>query len=189
MAKSTPAASFRNVEVAAAANALSVVGALVERLRAADQRAMDLAAQLEQATQDLNNLQLKEIPDAMEAVGLTSFTLNDGSGAILEVKDDVKANISKDKQADAFAWLREHGHGGSVRQQLVVDMSGIDESIAEDIRGAVDHAGATAVEQDTIHPMTLKSLVKEMLENGQEPPPSISVFQFKKAVLKVKKGK
>jgi hypothetical protein len=37
---------------------------------------------------------------------------------------------------------------------------------------------------ESVHAATLKSLVKELLEKGTTLPPSISVFEFKKAELK-----
>ena len=187
-APQAPVADFsaEAAEPVATVNVLDHVGDLVNRVR---QLARDhaLAEQNMQAiAADIERLLLVTIPDAMDAAGLTDVTLKDG--AKLAVVPDLKCNINKDNEAAGFAFLRAKGHGAVIASQLIVDMRSIeDPADAEELIHTLDEMELTHETKESIHWATLKSLVKDMLEKGEELPASFSVHQFKKAVVKESK--
>jgi hypothetical protein len=122
------------------------------------------------------------IPEAMDVLGLAELKLSDGSKLV--VKDDLKVSIPQAGEGVAFDWLREHGAGGVIKQEITVDRRAVDGSEAEELLGTLDALDIEHRTKESIHPSTLKSVVKEMLEKGLTPPPSISVYQFKKATVK-----
>lgn len=181
----TPAPDFSTEAPAAlpTEGVLDHVGNLVARVR---QLARDhaLAEQnLQAIAADIERLLLITIPDAMDAAGLKDVTLKDGSK--LAVVPDLKCGINKANETAAFAFLREKGHGAVIASQLLVDMRTLeDPDAAAEIITLLDEHELTHETKESIHWATLKSLVKDMLEKGEELPASFSVHQFKKAVVK-----
>lgn len=178
--------SFAPSAVTTPENQLTAIEQLVQDIRAANRRVAERQRELEEAESALNRLVLTDVPEAMAAAGLAELKLHDGS--TLAIKDDLKVSISQVNEKAAFAWLHEHGHGASIKENMVIDLRAGDPEVVESISVVAAHAGLTTEIKAGIHNATLKSLVREMLEKGVQPPPSISVFQFKRAIVKEPKG-
>jgi hypothetical protein len=166
---------------------LGVLSKWVERIRAQSARVAELEAQLQAATDDLNQLTLVQVPDALQEAGLTEITLEDG--AKLTVKEDLKVNIPVANRAAAYAWLHANGHDMAVKQVLEVDLRPLQPAERENLLHVLDnkyHAEPTISE--SIHNATLKSIIAEALERGATISPAISVFQFRRAQVKEKKA-
>lgn len=179
-----PVADFSGVETKAV-DALAIfenITDLVNGVRRANVLVAERTRALEEAVADLNKLVLFDIPDAMELAGLTELKLKDG--ALLKVGDDLKVNISKANESDAFTWIRKEGHGMSIKESLVVDLRALEMDDRKKIVMAVNKLGVTPELEASIHHSTLKALVKEMLEAGKQVTTAISVHQFKKATVK-----
>jgi hypothetical protein len=127
------------------------------------------------------------LPEAMELAGVANYTLSDGT--TLMVRPDLKANITIENRPYAHDWLRLHGHGGVIKEAINVDVRTLTEEQRTWLRSAIMEFGVTPESIESIHAATLKSLVKELLEEGTALPPSINVFQFKKAELKEQKAR
>lgn len=175
---------------------LQMLVTMAQTLRELTNEVADAEQALKQAQERLNKFQLVALPEAMELAGVGEYMMAGPqaqalglAGVKLVVKDDVKASISEENRPYAHAWLREHGHGGVVKAGFKVDLRALDDDDREELRKAIDAHGAVAEDVESVHPATLKSLVKELLEKGTTLPPSISVFQFKKAELKEPKGR
>lgn len=166
---------------------LQMLVTMAATLREKLQDVADAQAELDRLTADLNKFQLFTLPEAMELAGVASYELSDG--AKLSVKPDVKASISIENRFYAHEWLREHGHGGVIKEAFNVDVRTLSQEQRDWLRSAITEFGVTPESIESIHASTLKSLVKELLEKGTALPPSISVFQFKKAELKEKARK
>lgn len=151
----------------------------------------DAQAELDRLTADLNHFQLVTIPEAMELAGVGEYTMTGQQarelgldGVKLIVKDDVKASIAQENRPFAHEWLRTNGHGGVIKEAMLVDLRALDDTMRARLKATVRTFEVEPEPIESVHPATLKSLVKELLEGGVTPPPSISVFQFKKAELK-----
>jgi len=159
---------------------VSMAEELKRRMVAADMAA--LAA--EQAQKDLDDYAIRVIPDAMAQAGVTEFKMADGN--VLKVEDKVQASITHENRPAAHAWLRDHGHGGVVKSALQVDLRGLEDHQIALLREVSNNIGATTEDIESVHPSTLRSLVKELLEAGTVLPSSIGAHQFKKADIKMK---
>ena len=166
---------------------LQMLVSMADKLREKLNAVAGAQAELDRLTSDLNNYQLTVLPEAMELAGVASYELSDGSR--LTVRPDVKASISVDNRFYAHEWLREHGHGGVIKEFFEVDLRPLTEDQRELLRKEIMKFEVIPDSVASVHASTLKSLVKELLEEGTALPPSISVFQFKKAELKEKARK
>ena len=50
---------------------------------------------------------------------MQKIVLSDGSS--VEIAEDIQANITKEKEGEAFGWLRSNNHGDLIKNQIKVD--------------------------------------------------------------------
>jgi hypothetical protein len=182
-ASPAPDFSGETTEAQATGGVLDNLAFLVERIRELTRAAVLAQQNLDAIMADINRLTLITIPEAMDAVGLKETTLLDGSK--LSVKDDLNVSVTQANQAAAYAWLRELGHGAVIKQSMTVDLRTLESpELLAPILEELDELELQHSTAESIHHSTLKSLVKELLESGVNPPPSFSIHQFKKAVVK-----
>jgi len=161
---------------------LTMLKSMADKLRNKINLVADAQATLDLLTADLNRYQLNVLPEAMELAGVADYTLSDGTR--LTVRPDIKASITIENRPFAHKWLRDNGHGGIIKEAYVVDVRTLTEEQREALYEKIKSFDVEPEDVESIHAATLKSLVKEQLEKGATLPPSISVFQFKKAELK-----
>lgn len=166
---------------------LQMLVSMADKLREKLNAVADAQAELDRLTADLNQFQLGVLPEAMELAGVADYTLSDGTRLL--VRPDVKASISIENRPFAHEWLRTNGHGGVIKEAFMCDLRPLTPEQREKLRREIMSFEITPESIESVHASTLKSLVKELLEEGTALPPSISVFQFKKAELKEKARK
>ena len=101
------------------------------------------------------------VPAAMDAAGVTSFKLDDGTEVGIE--DQVFARLKNPEEA--LQWLRDTGNDGIIRDQLIVD-GGKDadpDAFVEMIDTAMEY-GLSPERKQTVHPSTLRAFVRECLK-------------------------
>ena len=110
-----------------------------------------------------------DLPDLMSELGIDSITLD--TGTTVSVKEDVSAQISEPRRAEAHAWLRERGFGGLIKTRVVVeyDRGSEGEAIAlgRRLEQELDRDVTVA---ETIAPQTLAAFVRERLAAGEAVP-------------------
>jgi len=110
----------------------------------------------------------KELPEKIKEAGLSSYTMADGRK--VSVKTEVYCSIPKDNTGPAYTWLRENKLDGIIKNTVVVEFSrGEDAKAAETAKKLAD-MGLRPVQNETIHPMTLKATLKEVMEKGMNVP-------------------
>lgn len=150
---------------------------------------IDLDKQIVEAQIALGELEDKrkkiartQIPDIMDELGMQSFKLADGS--TLDVKTSINASISEDNKPAAFAWLTEHEKDGIIKTKVTSEFGKGEIEAAREAVKALTEAGFGAMLDQSVHPMTLKSFVKEQLEEGVNIPLEVfGVFEFKEAKI------
>lgn len=125
-----------------------------------------LEAELRDAKAALERTQTETLPDLMTELGVPLLKLPDGS--VVEVKKDVQCGISEANRAAAHAWLNANGFGGLIKTQVITEFGrGELERAATYVREAnAQFPDNPAGVKETVHPMTLKSFVKEQLEKA-----------------------
>jgi hypothetical protein len=143
-----------------------------------DAASVDLAEKQDKLTNILRNI----IPSAMEELGMKNFTLADESK--VEIKDHINASITEQNKPRAFAWLTEHGFDGIIKTKVASEFGKGEIDDARKALSALQEAGFTGTLDQNVHPMTLKSFVKEQLEEGNSIPLDVfGVFEFKEAKI------
>lgn len=166
---------------------LQQIASLAEQQLCLEGKVAALEEQLKAVVEQLRDISEKALPEAMAAVGMKKFTLTDGS--TIDVKDDLAASIRADQKPRAIAWLDNNGFGDVVKDEVKIALGKGEAQFAPQITQFVQGLGFNATETFSVHPSTLKSLVKEQLKKGLEFPECFSIHQYQKAVITRPKGR
>jgi alanyl-tRNA synthetase len=108
------------------------------------------------------------IPTMMTEMNISTLKLADGSA--VEVKPVYGASIPAAKKEDAFTWLRKNGLGDLIKNEVTVAFGRNEDNKALAYASLAQGQGYEPVQKLKVEPMTLKALVRERLESGQEMP-------------------
>ena len=117
---------------------------------------------------DIEVISGEVIPTMMQEMNLSSLKLEDGSS--VEVKPVYGASISPAKKEEAFNWLRNHNLGDLIKNEITVSFGRNEDNKAIAYANLAQGQGYQPVQKLKVEPMTLKALVRERLESGQEIP-------------------
>lgn len=124
--------------------------------------------ELKKAKEELRKISEVAIPNAMMEIGMSQFTLLDGSK--VSVKQEVYASIAEGKQDAAFNWLRKTGNDGLIKNVISCQFSKGEDEEAIKAAQALVELGYRPEQKQSVHPMTLKAFLKEQMEKGVEVP-------------------
>ena len=108
------------------------------------------------------------IPEIMRALKLKTMKLADGSA--IEVKEVYSATIPLDKKEGAFNWLREHGLGDLIKNEVTVSFGRGEDDKASEYTSLAESKGYQPSQKLKVEPMTLKALYRERVEAKQDLP-------------------
>jgi|TARA_B110000902_G_C14135026_1_gene523510 hypothetical protein len=162
---------------------LQQVTALAQDISVWEQKVNDLDESLKAAKAKLMQLTDYDLPDVMQEIGLTNFTLADGSK--LEIKATYGARIPVEHREAAFAWLQEKGYDDIIKNMVSVPFGRGEDSSATEFMELAQKSGYLPDQKKEVHPQTLKAFVKEQLEKGTPVPMDLfGVFTGHRATIK-----
>ena len=154
-------------ELASADNA-GELSTQVVRLQSLEDQIKDLEIQLKDKKREADKVSGEVIPTIMQEMNISSLKLADGSA--VEVKPVYGASIPIAKKEEAFKWLRDNGLGDLIKNEVTVAFGRNEDIKASDYASLAKRQGYEPVQKFKVEPMTLKALVRERLEAGQEMP-------------------
>lgn len=163
--------------------ALRTVAKLAESLITGQDFVAKLESKLSEAKARVLEIETRELPDAMRACGLTSFSLT--TGQTVKVEPMVRGSIRKANLEEALAWLRNHGHAGLIKREIAVSLAKGNDELGEQIVTQLHALGVEVDIADTVNPQTLGKWAREMLEDGQPfPRDLLGIFVGSRATVK-----
>ena len=124
--------------------------------------------ELKKIKSDLEILSGEVIPIMMQEMNIKTMKLADGSA--VEVKPVYGASISTDRKEEAYNWLRSNGLGDLIKNEVTVSFGRNEDNKAIAYATLAQGQGFEPIQKLKVEPMTLKALVRERLESGQEMP-------------------
>ena len=135
---------------------------------------------------DLDVISGEVIPTMMSEMGLSQLKLMDGSQ--IDVKPFYNATITVANRESAFNWLRQNGLADIIKNEMVVSFGRGEDNKAAEYAELAKSQGLQPAQKLKVEPMTLKALVRQRIEAGQEMPTEIfSIFVGNKTTIKRKK--
>ena len=108
------------------------------------------------------------IPTMMTEMNISTLKLADGSA--VEVKPVYGASISIANKEAAYTWLRDNGLGDLIKNEITVAFGRNEDNKAMAYATLAQGQGYEPIQKLKVEPMTLKAMVRERLESGQEMP-------------------
>ena len=108
------------------------------------------------------------IPTMMSEMGLAELKLQDGSH--LKVSTSYRATITEANKETAFNWLRENGLGDIIKNEILVSFGRNEDNKAANFADLAQGQGYQPTQKLKVEPMTLKALVRERIEKGDDMP-------------------
>jgi len=158
----------------------------VEKLQTIQREIQELEDRIKDKKEDEKHFSCIVIPKLMEEMNLSSLKLRDGSE--LTVKKIYSASVKADKKAEAIHWLRENGLGDIVKNNITVSFGQGEDNKAIDYASLARSNGYEPIQEEKVHPSTLKVVMKEWKDKGQEVPEELfNTFDGSQTQLKNKK--
>ena len=158
----------------------------VEKLQSIQNQIENLEAQVKDLKQDEKHFSCVVIPKLMEDMNLSSLKLKDGSE--LTVKQIYSATLKADKKAEGIHWLRDKGLGDIVKNNITVSFGQGEDNKAVDYASLARSNGYEPIQEEKVHPSTLKVVMKEWKDKGQEVPEELfNTFDGNQTYFKNKK--
>lgn len=128
----------------------------------------ELELKLADLKEELKKVSEVLIPEAMMAVGMSDFTLKDGT--YVGVSKYYSASIPKDKTNEAFAWLRTNQFGEIIKREIKSKFGKGEDERATELAMTLARMKINFEDKESVHPQTLKAFVKEQIESGTSIP-------------------
>jgi len=136
---------------------------LVRRYNEKQQQIEETENYLKGLKEEKQRIAFEQIPMLMDEMGIERI---DVDGAIVKLKSFVSASIPADRKQEAFNWLREHGHEGIIKNEIVVSFGKGEDNAAGDVMYQLEEKGFHPEQKTHIHSMTLKGFIREQVEKG-----------------------
>ena len=119
-----------------------------------------------------------EIPAMMQEMHITKLKLKDGES--VEIKPYYSASLAQGmnetdsdyvlRKEQAFTWLRNNGLGDIIKNDITVTFGRGEDNKAVQYAVLARGQGFEPVQKVGVHPQTLKAVVRERIESGQDMP-------------------
>ena len=141
------------------------LSSLIRRSVELDQQIKETEAYLKDLQQKKRSVDEEDIPSLMETMGVESLTVD---GNKVSIDKFVSARIPETKKQEAFQFLRDVGEGDLIKNEVVVSFSMGQDNQAGSVVADLENKGFAPVKKQHVHPMTLKTWVKNRIESGKE---------------------
>ena len=167
-------------------NGLTSVAELARQIRDKEATIDALEHTLKDSKKDLQKLTDEEMPAMLAEIGISSFTLDDGS--TVEVKQTYGASILVQNRPTAFEWLRDHQYDDIIKNTVLCQFGHGEDDQASAFSAFAEEKGFIPQQKTEVHPQTLRAFVKERCEAGEEFPMELfGAWVGQRAIIK--KGK
>ena len=146
----------------------SKLSAQVVKLTNLEDELADKETELKELKRKVELVSGEVIPTLMQEMNISTLKLADGTS--VEVKPIYGASILVAKREEAFKWLRENGLGDLIKNEVTVAFGRDEDNKASNYANLAKGQGYEPVQKLKVEPMTLKALLRERLEAGQEMP-------------------
>ena len=140
----------------------------VMKLKSLEDELEEKEKELKELKRNIDLVSGEVIPTMMQEMNISTLKLADGSS--VEVKPVYGASITVANKEAAYTWLRENGLGDLIKNEITVSFGRNEDDKAQQYAVLAQGQGFDPVQKLKVEPMTLKALVRERLESGQEMP-------------------
>ena len=162
---------------------LDTVAGLARKIKQQQDKVERLDRELKDEKQALLKLTDEDLPSTMADLGLSRFSLDDGS--TVEVKPTYGASILVKDRPAAYDWLRDNGFDDIIKNVISCQFGRGEDDQASAFHAFASQQGYPTNQNESIHASTLKAFVKERIETGEDFPHTLfGAYVGQRAVIK-----
>ena len=162
---------------------LDTVAGLARKIKQQQDKVERLDRELKDEKQALLKLTDEDLPSTMADLGLSRFSLDDGS--TVEVKPTYGASILVKDRPAAYDWLRENGFDDIIKNVISCQFGRGEDDQASAFHAFASQQGYPTSQNESIHSGTLKAFVKERIEAGEDFPHQLfGAYVGQRAIIK-----
>jgi hypothetical protein len=162
---------------------LSSVGALAKRAKELEKEIDDIEDILKERKEQQRKLLEDTIPAMLQELGMSDFTMADGSK--ITVKPFYSASIKEDNRAQAYEWLRDNGYDDIIKNTVSVRFGRGEDGLCDTLLNQLREQNYPVEQAQKIEPQTLKAWVREQVERGSDFPTELfGAYVGQKATIK-----
>ena len=162
---------------------LNTVASLARQIRDQEKSIAELDIQLKEKKKSLLKLTDEDLPSVLAEMGISSFSLDDGS--TVDVKNTYGASILVDNRPKAYDWLRENGYDDIIKNTVSSSFGRGEDDRANAFTAFAKKEGYFVNQKTEIHPQTLRAFIKERCEAGDDFPMDLfGAYIGQRAVIK-----
>jgi hypothetical protein len=145
---------------------LKRIQALCQQERQLKKKVEAAEAALAEATKNYKRMTEDLLPNMIKEAGFTEVRLE--GGWIVKVDDDIRANITEVNRPAAHAWLRAHGFGSVVKNNITVSFGMGEDKLAVKLYKELAKKYEGVKIDERVHSSTLRSLVTDILAGNKK---------------------
>jgi|TARA_R110000822_G_scaffold123610_1_gene258116 hypothetical protein len=162
---------------------LDTVAGLARKIKQQQEKVERLDRELKDEKQNLLKLTDEDLPSTMADLGLSKFSLDDGS--TVEVKPTYGASILVKDRPAAYDWLRDNGFDDIIKNIVSCQFGRGEDDQASAFHAFASQQGYPTSQNESIHSGTLKAFVKERIEAGEDFPHQLfGAYVGQRAIIK-----
>ena len=162
---------------------LTSVATLARTIRDKETLIESLEEQIKEEKKVFLKLTDEDMPAMLAEIGLSSFTLDDGS--TVDIKQTYGASILVQNRPQAYEWLRDNGYDDIIKNTVACQFGRGEDVLASAFSTFAQQLGYTPEQKTEVHPQTLRAFVKERVEAGEEFPMELfGAWVGQRAVIK-----
>ena len=124
------------------------------------------------------------LPNKLRELGVSEFKLADGTS--MSILQYYSARITPENREVCFHWLENNGLGDIIKNTVSANFGRGEDEAASELMTQLEDDGHSLVQKKWVEPMTLKAVVREQVEKGNDLPlDAFNVYIGQK--IKVKK--
>lgn len=164
-------------------NEVKEIATLAERQLQQMNHVERVEAELKLAQAALRQTQEVDLPSAMQQAGVSEIKLP--TGEKITIKDGITASVPKDRKAEVCQWLRLHGFGDIVSEDVSVSFGRGEEQQARETADRLRELGLQPALVTDVNTARLKALITEQMARGKDMPLEMfGAATWTKAVIK-----
>ena len=145
--------------------------------------ATEMEEKLADIKKELKAVIEQHLPDAMRECNLQEIKL--ANGAKISIQQYYSARIGKEREEEAFSWLKQNGHDDIIKNVVSMQFGRGEDESAESIMADLQAQGFSPSTKRWVEPMTLKAFVREQVESGVDLPfETFNIYIGQKAKIK-----
>lgn len=172
------------------ANIMAVISGLAREQANAELEVAQAEQALKEAKERLRAIAEVRLPEVLKEAQVTECITIDGIK--VKLKATIRGSITKEKQADAFKWLEENGHGDLIKNIFEIKFNRDEQAWAAKFQRdlAQRKKPVRAEIKRSVHPQTLAAFVAEELRAGKDiPMATLGVFEQKLSSIEFSEDK